>query len=127
MAEGYEQFGPLKADTTEAVIEMELTAEESQWFCVRASRNGNYDALSGPDIAHSSAVYVRVNRKEVVRKATVQFWIENVKKHLDRVKQLGNFANDAQRLTLLEFERNTVDGFYYTVFGHEIGLQAIDR
>jgi hypothetical protein len=87
----------VKTEKTEALIEMELIAGESRWFCVRASRNGNYDALSGPDIAHTAAIYVRVDGKETLRREAIQFWIENIQRHMARIRQIANFANDDQR------------------------------
>ena len=95
----------LRSVTTEAkmaVIEADLNADASRWFAVRASRGSDFNALNHPDTAHSSAVYVRVDGREVVREDAVRFWIDNVERHAGRVRTLARFENDAQRREALE-------------------------
>ncbi len=88
----------VQTDENEAKIRCELPAETSRWFVVRAARDGHsFNALDGPDIAHSSAVYVRVDGREVVRREAVEFWIANVRQHALRVESTARFANDTQR------------------------------
>jgi hypothetical protein len=74
-----------------------------RWFTARTSHNGNYDALSGPDIAHTSAVYADVAGKAVFRQDAAEWWIKNIRQHRERVRLLANFANEAQRLEALGY------------------------
>ena len=82
---------------TEAAFDFELKTDGPRWLTARASRTGNYDALSGPDIAHTSAVYVDVAGKTVFRPEAAEWWIKNIRQHRERVRLLANFANDTQR------------------------------
>jgi hypothetical protein len=87
----------------ETAIQFELPAEASRWFVVRASRSGSsFNAIDGPDIAHSSAIYVRVSGREVVRREAVEFWIDNVRQHAQRVETTARFANADQRKEALD-------------------------
>ncbi len=93
----------VQAGENEAAIQFELPAESSRWFAVRAARHGNsFNAIDGPDIAHSSAVYVRVAGREVVKRDAVEFWIANVRQHAQRVETTARFANAEQRKEALD-------------------------
>jgi hypothetical protein len=81
----------------EARIELQIPAERSRWFVARASRSELYDCLAGPDIGHTSAVYALVDGREVIRREAVQWWIENVQMHAERVRTLARFDDGAQR------------------------------
>ncbi len=88
----------VRTDAREAVLSLDLPADRSRWFCLRASRSGrSYDALSGPDIGHTSAVYTRVEGREVLRREALEFWIDNVRRHAERVRVLGVFRAPAHR------------------------------
>ena len=96
----------MKSVTTnerEATFEFELKVNEPRWFTARASRTGNYDSLSGPDIAHTSGVHADVGGKPVFRKAAAEWWLDNIRKHRERVRLLANFATDAQRQESLAY------------------------
>ncbi|MHB8862440.1 MAG: CehA/McbA family metallohydrolase [Pirellulaceae bacterium] len=81
----------------QARIEFDLPADRSRWFVSRASRSTEYDCLAGPDIAHTSAMYVLVDGREVIRREAVEWWIENVRAHAERVRTLARFENGTQR------------------------------
>ena len=86
----------------EARTELDLPADRSRWFVARASRSAKYDCLTGPDIAHTSAVHVLVDGREVIRREAVSGWIQNVQMHAERVRTLARFENDAQRQEALQ-------------------------
>ena len=92
-----EVINALETAENEAELRFDMYVEGSRWFTARASRNGNYDALSGPDIAHTSALHALVEGKPVVKPDAVLFWIENIRAHENRVRTLARFANDSQR------------------------------
>jgi hypothetical protein len=86
----------------EARLDLDLPADRSRWFVARASRSGKYDCLTGPDIGHTSAVYVLVDGHEVIRREAVQWWIHNVQMHAERVRTMARFENEAQRHEALQ-------------------------
>jgi hypothetical protein len=59
--------------------------------------------VTGPDIAHTSAVYARVGGREVIRRDAVQFWLDNIAIHRERLLARGNFASEAQRQEALDY------------------------
>lgn len=85
----------------ELVAEVEL--DGSRWFVARSSPTGNYDALSGPGIAHTSAIYGEVAGRPVFRRAAAEWWLANIAQHRERVARLANFASDAQRQEALAY------------------------
>jgi len=54
-------------EKTEHRFEFDLPIEQSRWITARVARGDNFDALSGPDIAHTSAIYLTVDDKPVFR------------------------------------------------------------
>jgi hypothetical protein len=92
----------IRTEATRAEIDVELVANESCWFTVRASRDSTFNAVLADDVAHSSAVYVRVSGREVLDRDAIQFWIANVRQHAERVRKLGKFASDQQRQEALD-------------------------
>jgi hypothetical protein len=86
----------------EATIEFDIVAEKSRWFTARVSHTDQYDCLTGPDIAHTSAVYVVVDGREVIRREAVEFWMQNVRQHSERIRTVAQFANDEQRQEALQ-------------------------
>lgn len=90
-----------RTDAKHLTLSVTLPADRSRWFCVRVSAGRSFQVLDGPDIAHSSAAWVRVDGREVVRRDDVAFWRANVAIHRERVEKLGNFADAAQRAAAL--------------------------
>jgi hypothetical protein len=87
----------LKTDRPEAEFTWEGRAGESRWFCLRTARGASFDVLTGPDIAHTSAVYTRVGGREVLQAEAVRFWIENIRQHELRLRRLARFERESHR------------------------------
>jgi hypothetical protein len=90
---------------TARTLRLRLRAEQSRWFCARASRNDVWNAILAPDVAHTSAVYTRVAGREVLQEDAARFWIANVQVHLQRLEATGAFASDEQRRQAIEEAR----------------------
>jgi hypothetical protein len=88
-----------------ATICMKLTADQSRWFCARASLSGEWNAINAPDVAHTSAVFVRLNGREVIKPDAARFWIANIQEHIRRLVAIGAFASDDQKRQALEEAR----------------------
>ncbi|MCX6359382.1 MAG: CehA/McbA family metallohydrolase [Armatimonadetes bacterium] len=78
-------------------VRLKVRADESRWFCARASRNGVWNAILSPDVAHTSAVYTRVGGREVMRAADARFYVANLQEHVRRLEAMGVFENAGQR------------------------------
>jgi len=98
----------LRSITTSATshtLRLRLRADASRWYCARASRNGVWNAILAPDVAHTSAVYTRVGGREVLRRDAAQFWVTNVGTHIARLEATGVFASEDQRRQALDEAR----------------------
>lgn len=82
-------------------LRVKVRADESRWFCARASRNGIWNAILAPDVAHTSAVYARIGGREVRKPDAARFWVANIEEHVRRLKATGVFADEAQRAQAL--------------------------
>ena len=78
-------------------VRLKVRADESRWFCARASRNGVWNAVLSPDVAHTSAVYTRVGGREVKRTDDARFFAANLQEHVRRLEAMGVFQNAEQR------------------------------
>ncbi len=87
----------IRTSARRASLRLRLTAGESRWFCARASRNGEWNAILAPDVAHTSAVYARVAGREVVKPEAARAWIANIEEHIRRLEAQGVFAREEQR------------------------------
>lgn len=90
-------------EKTEHRFEFDLPIEQSRWITARVARGDNFDALSGPDIAHTSAIYLTVDDKPVFRPEAADWWINNIRQHRERLRLTGNFATEEQRQEALAF------------------------
>jgi hypothetical protein len=93
----------IRTEKTEHLFEFDLALDQSRWITARAARGENFDALAGPDIAHTSAIYLMVEDKPVFRAQAAEWWINNIRQHRERVRLTGNFANEQQRREALDF------------------------
>jgi hypothetical protein len=91
----------IETQATTETIAMEIVVDEPRWIVARASRSDSFDALSGPDIAHTSAVYVNVDGRGVFKPEAAQGWIANAQQHRARLVEKANFENDDQRAEAL--------------------------
>jgi hypothetical protein len=98
-----EVLAAVSSQEREASVSIRVPADRSRWFVARCSRGQSFFVLSGPDIAHTSAVYARVGGREVIRRDAVQFWLDNIAIHRERLLARGNFSSDAQRQEALDY------------------------
>jgi hypothetical protein len=93
----------IRTENNEHLFEFDLTLEQSRWITARAARGETFDALAGPDIAHTSAIHLLVENQPVFRPEAAEWWINNIRQHRERVRLTGNFADDQQRREALDF------------------------
>lgn len=93
----------VETNGNEAVLHFTTTADESQWFTARCSRSDDYNAANTPDVAHTSAVYVEIDGKPVLKTAAIQKWITNIQLHRKRLVDTGNFEKPEQKQEALDF------------------------
>lgn len=96
-------LGTLQTDKHEATIDIQEKLAGSTWFAGRVSRNQSFDALSGPDIAHTSALYVHVPNKPIFDPESAKWWIANIRQHRERLRLQGNFPDEAKKAEALAF------------------------
>jgi hypothetical protein len=91
---------------TTAEIDLTLPAEESRWIVARCSRRtdgradfgfGDFNAITGPGIAHTSPVYVQVDGQPRFDSAAATYWADRMRLHAMDIETSGRFANDSQR------------------------------
>lgn len=93
----------LETEEKAGTLHVSLSAQEARWFVARCSRTDSFDALAGPNIAHTSAIYVDLDGQGVFFPEAAEGWIRNVEIHRQRLLQTGNFENDAQRQEALDY------------------------
>ena len=81
----------------EAELELEIPAGESRWIVARASQTASFNALTGPHIAHTSAIYVKVNGRSRLLPEAVQEWAARMKRHAEDIRRDGRFEKPEQR------------------------------
>ena len=86
-------------DTTEtsAGLSFTLRAEEGSWVIARASRSASFNALDGPDIAHTSAIYIDIEGESRFSPDAAKEWIRRMEHHAADIFENGRFQNDTQR------------------------------
>jgi len=109
----------IQTEETDHTFAFDLPLKESRWITARVSRGKSFDALSGPDIAHTSAIYVWVEGKPVFRPEAARWWIDNIRNHRERVKLTGNFANDRQRQEALTFADQGIARYQELIRQHQ--------
>lgn len=97
VSNGGEILHSQQIDGTEGEISVDIPADESRWIAARCSQTPNFAAIAGPNVAHTSAVYVTVNGKSVFRAEAARHWAEQMRIHSADVAERAKFANDEQR------------------------------
>lgn len=80
-----------------ATVQHHLTLEESSWVVARASRSDSFNALDGPDIAHTSAIYLQMDGQPRIVPGAAEEWIRRMETHARDLEQNGRFQTEAQR------------------------------
>ena len=81
----------------EAVIELEISAGEPRWLVARASQTASFNALDGPHIAHTSAIYVNVNGQSRFLDEAAGERIRRMEVHAADMEKRGRFQKPEQR------------------------------
>ncbi len=87
----------LESDSSEATVEMEIPAECSGWLVARCSQNNQFNAINASNIAHTSPVYLEVDGKALFRPESAEFWLGNMRQHVEDIQKNAVFENDAHR------------------------------
>jgi len=103
----------------EAVLNFEMKTDSSRWFAARCSQNNIYSAIVGPNIAHTSAIYVTVDGQPVFRPEAARHWADQMRKHSDDVAARANFANDSQRKEAVDYIDSGVKMFEDMISRHK--------
>lgn len=82
---------------TQITVDVPLNADQSRWFVARCSPDPNdFLALNGPDIAHTSAVFVTVDGADIFDTPTAIVWRDACNQRGNNVFNTGAFANTTQ-------------------------------
>lgn len=96
----------IESDQLQAELNIEVPADESRWIVARCSNRqdgrtdfgfGNFNAITGPGIAHTSPIYVHVNGKPRFDAVAAAYWQDQMRLHLHDIQAKGRFADDQQR------------------------------
>ncbi len=88
---------------TRGTIELSLPADQPRWVIARCGPDDSFNALDGPGIAHTSAVYVEVDGRERFVAGRAERWISEMRRHIGDIQSKGRFANDAQMEEAIEY------------------------
>jgi hypothetical protein len=80
-----------------AELQITLPAREPCWVVARCSPSDNYNALSGPGIAHTSAVYVNVDGRSRFEAGAANEWVRRMRLHADDLRRQGRFPSGEAR------------------------------
>jgi len=78
-------------------ITFEIEADQPRWFVARCSQSDNYSAISGDNIAHTSAIYVDIDGESVFKPEAAEYWARRMREHSKEIAEKGSFVNDSQR------------------------------
>lgn len=95
-------------ETNDSNLDVEITipAKESRWIIARCSNRqdgradwgfGDFNAITGSGIAHTSPVYVHVDGVPRFDPVAADFWRERMRSHARHIQGRGRFADDSQR------------------------------
>ena len=106
-------------DEREAKISFDHIAGEPLWIVARASRSASFNALSGPDIAHTSATYVNVDGKSRFRREAVEEWIKRMEIHAADMEKNGRFPTDGNRREAVGHVRAGIAVYQNLIAAHQ--------
>ncbi|XZE53538.1 CehA/McbA family metallohydrolase [Planctomycetaceae bacterium SH139] len=93
-------------DETSAELKLSIPANESRWIVARCSNRtdglsefgfGDFNAITGPGIAHTSPVYVHVDGQPRFDASAAKYWADRMRAHVLDIGSRGRFASDEQR------------------------------
>ena len=95
----------------EALIELEIPADEPCWLVARASQTASFNALDGPHIGHTSAIYVNVNGQPRFLDEAAGEWIRRMEIHAADMEKRGRFQKPEQRAEAVGHVRSGIEVF----------------
>lgn len=98
----------IETKEAEAVLECDLPADQSRWVVARCSRNGNWNSLWHPDVAHTSAIYLHRDGRPVFRAEAASEWIDRMRLHQRDILTRGLFANAKQRAEAIAYVEESI-------------------
>ncbi len=115
-------------DTTATSAELAFTlrAAEGSWIVARASRGTGFNALDGPDIAHTSAIYIDVDGRPHFAAPAAEEWIARMEQHAADLFENGRFPSDAQRDEAVEHVRAGIGVYRALLHRHEEPRNPVD-
>ncbi|WP_230627286.1 CehA/McbA family metallohydrolase [Roseiconus lacunae] len=94
-----------RIDANRGELKLTIPAEHSRWIVARCSnRNdgrsdfgfGNFNAILGPGIGHTSPIYVTIDGQPRFDPAAAAYWRSRIREHIRDIQTKGRFATDAQ-------------------------------
>ncbi|MEQ8786016.1 MAG: prolyl oligopeptidase family serine peptidase [Pirellulaceae bacterium] len=85
-----------------AEIDLDMPVETSGWLAMRIPRGEAKSELDRELFAHTSAIYLDVAGRPVFRADTARELIEEMKQSMTVIKEKGEFADDAERASVLD-------------------------
>ena len=107
-----------KTQERQAEIEIDHIAGEPLWVVARASRSDSFNALNGPDIAHTSAIYVDVDGKARFNRDAAQEWINRMEIHAQDMEKNGRFPTDENRAEAVGHVRAGIEVYQKLIKAH---------
>lgn len=93
-------------------LNVTLEAEASRWIIARCSNRtdgradwgfGNFNAITGPGIAHTSPVYIEVDGYPRFDPPAAAYWQDRLRLHETEVQTKGRFGSTAQRKEAIDY------------------------
>ncbi|MEZ6039969.1 MAG: CehA/McbA family metallohydrolase [Planctomycetaceae bacterium] len=107
-------------EQTTAELELAVAPTESCWIVARCSHRddgnadwgfGNFNAITGPGIAHTSPIYVEVDGRVRFDPAAAAFWQDQIRDHLRDVQAKGRFATESQLAEAVRYLEHGMEMF----------------
>ena len=102
----------------EGEITFEIESDQPRWFVARCSQSDEYAAIAGPNIAHTSAVYVDVDGKYIFMPEAAEFWAEKMREHAKDIAEKGSFVNNSQKVEAVGYVDEGVKMFEQMIEKH---------
>ena len=99
-------------------LDCELPAGESRWIVARCSNRsdgrsdwgfGNFNAITGPGVAHTSPIYVQFNGRPRFDAAAAAYWQDRMRMQIAEVHGKGRFANKHQMQEAIDYLQTGID------------------
>lgn len=98
-------------DDRQGELRITVPAKESRWIVARCGPEDDFNAIHGPDIAHTSAIYVNVDGRPRVVPEAAEVWIGRMRQHLHDIRAKGHFLTDYQEQEALEYVEQGIDRY----------------